>query len=347
VRRLIQQQESSIHRQRLLPSPLRIMSAPAGSLPALLQRDDVLMAVSFSGRNELDRNDPRLVRAGLPALGQSAAVEIWCGAGQVSCHRRGRISWCENGDVLFGHVLLEEAPAEALDELIVAAYTEINAFLQNSPYPCAFRFWHYIPGINRVENGIERYQAFCVGRHAALSLQLDFERSLPAASAVGTEAPGLLISFAAGKFESSQVENPRQVSAFHYPAVHGPRSPLFSRAVGMDLSTGEQQLFLSGTASIVGHETQHAGDIIAQANETCRNIAAVLDYLNRESHGAAGSSVTCASLRVYLRYPGHLETVKTILNAKLGIPDNIIYLKSDICRAGLLLEVEGVFTSAQ
>jgi chorismate lyase/3-hydroxybenzoate synthase len=344
---MMQQQQSSVCSHPVFPTPLSVLSASAGKLSALLRRDDVLMAVNFSGGTELDRNDPRLVRAGLPVLGESAAAEVWCGAGAVSCHRLGRISWSEDGVFLFGHLLLQEAPAVALDASIAAAYAEIGTFLQASAYPCAFRFWHYIPGINRVENGMERYRAFCVGRHAALSQQRGFERTLPAASTVGTDAPGLLISFAAGKVPPLQVENPRQLSAFHYPAVHGPRSPLFSRAVSMNWRTDGQQLFLSGTASIVGHETRHTGDVAAQADETCRNIRAILDYFGRESGRAVTRPVTCAGLRVYLRYPRHLKTVQSVLSAKLDMPDSITFLHGEICRAGLLLEVEGVFERAR
>jgi len=311
-----------------------------------LQRDDVLTVLNFSGKTAIDRQDARLVHAGLRALGSSAAVEVWRGAGPVSCHRKGRINWCENGDVLFGHLLVEETAGDDLGELIAAAYNEINTFLHASAYPCAFRFWHYIPGINRVDNGIERYQAFCVGRYSALSVRRDFERTLPAASAVGTDVPGLLISFASGKIRPQQLENPRQVSAFHYPPVHGPRSPLFSRAACMNWRAAERQLFLSGTASIVGHETLHDGDVIAQTGETCRNIDAVLEAFARYPGKANASRIPASSLRVYLRHPDHRESVASILNSRPGLPDDIIYLQGDLCRAELLLEIEGVFDLA-
>ncbi len=344
----MQQQGSSTfhHHQHDLAMPLSVELAPAAKLPALLQRDDVLMAVSFSGKIAIDRANPRLVHAGLRALGTSAAVEVWRGAGPVSCHRKGRISWCENGDVLFGHLLLEETAADDLGELIAAAYTEINTFLHASAYPHAFRFWHYIPDINRVNNGIERYQAFCVGRYAALSMQRDFERTLPAASAVGTNVPGVLVSFASGKVRPQQVENPRQISAFHYPPVHGPRSPLFSRAACINWHAAERQLFLSGTASIVGHETLHGGDVIAQSGESCRNIDAVLCGLVGSPRMKNTSRISASGVRVYLRHPEHLDSVASVLNSKLDLPDNIIYLQGDLCRAGLLLEIEGVFDIA-
>jgi chorismate lyase/3-hydroxybenzoate synthase len=342
----MQQQGSSIFRYHELPLPLCVEPAVVTDLPALLLRDDVLMAVDFSGKTGFERQDPRLVHAGLRALGNSPDVEVWFGSGEVTCHQQGRIGWCENGDVLFGHLLVEDASADNLGDLVASAYTEINAFLQASAYPCAFRFWHYIPGINQVENGIERYQAFCSGRHSAVSLQRDFERTLAAASAVGTDVPGLLISFASGKIRPLQVENPRQVSAFHYPPVYGPCSPLFSRAICMNWNVTGQQLFLSGTASIVGHETRHADDVVAQTRETCRNIDAVLEGFSTCLDKADTHRVSASCLRVYLRHPGDLDRVSGILDSKPGLPENIIYLQGDLCREELLLEIEGVFTPA-
>jgi chorismate lyase/3-hydroxybenzoate synthase len=247
---------------------------------------------------------------------------------------------------LFGHLLVDELVLDNLDILIENAYAEIGTFLNSTPYVHVFRFWNYIPDINRVEHGIERYQAFCVGRHAAVSLHPDFEQTLPAASAVGTEVPGLLISFASGKVRPIQVENQRQISAFHYPSVYGPRSPLFSRAVCMNWNIGEQQLYISGTASIVGHETRHTGDVTAQALETCKNLDAVIEEFSFCSNKADANNLPAGSLRVYLRHPEQLGVVQNILSLKRELPANIIYLKGDLCRAGLLLEIEGIFSLA-
>jgi chorismate lyase/3-hydroxybenzoate synthase len=313
-------------------------------LTAKLQQDDILMAVNFSDETKIDLEEPRLIFVGLNGLGNSGSIEIWRGYGKVTCHQKGRISYCHNNDFLFGHLLIDEMDSNKLDVLVEDAYKEINKFVQSTSFPHIFRFWNYIPSINKVENGIERYKAFCVGRHKATNLYSDFERSLPAASAVGTDVPGLLISFASGKAESDQVENPRQVSAFHYPSVYGPRSPLFSRAVYVNWTDNEKYgLYMSGTASIVGHETQHVGDISAQAEEAYKNIEALLDNFARKLKKANRESISGTSLRVYLRHPEQLEIVQNMLSKKPDLPENIIYLKADICRKELLLEIEGAF----
>ena len=61
------------------------------------------------------------------------------------------------------------------------------------------------------------------------------------------------------------VENPRQVSAYRYPPTYGPRvADLLARGAGRTSAAATIALFISGTASIVGHETVHQGDVRAQ-----------------------------------------------------------------------------------
>ena len=107
----------------------------------------------------------------------------------------------------------------------------------------------------RDRHGLERYRQFNIGRQDAF---LDSHRgatgNVPAASAIGLAGGPLSVAFLAGATPALAVENPRQVSAYLYPADYGPRSPTFSRAVRATLS-GQEALFVSGTASIVGHRT--------------------------------------------------------------------------------------------
>jgi chorismate lyase/3-hydroxybenzoate synthase len=83
--------------------------------------------------------------------------------------------------------------------------------------------------------------------------------------------------------------------------------------------------------------------VFAQALETCRNIDAILEGFTRYPCKANASQITASSLRVYLRHPGHLKSVANILNSRPDLQGNIIYLQGDLCRAELLLEIEGVF----
>jgi hypothetical protein len=77
-------------------------------LTAKLQQDDILMAVNFSDETKIDLEEPRLIFVGLNGLGNSGSIEIWRGYGKVTCHQKGRISYCHNNDFLFGHLLIDE-----------------------------------------------------------------------------------------------------------------------------------------------------------------------------------------------------------------------------------------------
>jgi enamine deaminase RidA (YjgF/YER057c/UK114 family) len=134
------------------------------------------------------------------------------------------------------------------------------------------------------------------------------------------------------------VENPRQVSAYHYPPQYGSHRPAFSRAAL--LTQGDRRtLFISGTASIVGHESLHVGDCAAQTRETLANIAALLEEANRV---AAGTHFDRGALayKAYVRRSADLPVVQRELTSVLGPDAQIVYLQADICRQDLLVEIE-------
>ena len=123
------------------------------------------------------------------------------------------------------------------------------------------------------------------------------------------------------------IENPRQVSAYRYPREHGPASPSFSRAaLGPD-----HTLFVSGTASIVGHVSRHHSDPLAQLDETLRNLQALNALPESRSD----------LLKVYVRDPVHAALIRQRLLA-WSAPQQTLLLSADICRRELLLEIECV-----
>src|SRR4029077_5387998 len=135
-------------------------------------------------------------------------------------------------------------------------------------YGHLLRVWNYFPHINDDADGVERYVRFNAGRHDAFAAKgRATATDAPAACALGSRGTDLVIYFLAAKRAGQQIENPRQVSAFRYPPQYGPRSPPFAGAM-LARPTGKPLLFVSGTASIVGHETLHHGDAAAQAAET-------------------------------------------------------------------------------
>ena len=234
--------------------------------------------------------------------------------------------WRGDDDVLFGSLSFDEA--EPLESVTRAAYAKLMGDVRAAGYPFFLRMWNHVGSINEHDGGRERYQLFCAGRHDAF-VQAGYHHNvdLPAASAVGMRGRGLVIYFLAAREPGVQVENPRQVSAYDYPPQYGPKSPSFSR-----LTVWRDTVFVSGTSSVIGHETVHHGDVLAQLEETLRNIEVVL--------GRTGKSMRdVAAAKTYLRNAADHERVAQRL---AGVFPANLYLEADICRSNLLLEIEAV-----
>jgi enamine deaminase RidA (YjgF/YER057c/UK114 family) len=201
------------------------------------------------------------------------------------------------------------------------------------------RVWNYLPDINLETHGLERYRQFNTARHeASRAWGRAVAGSVPAASALGAE-PGspLTLYFLASQRTPAFIENPRQVSAYRYPAQYGPRSPAFSRATVLG-EGDEATLFISGTASIVGHRTLHAGDPVGQTRETLANIEALLEEAGRRARMAL--RLETLAYKVYVRDPKDLPVIRAEVASALGAKASVLYLKADICRRDLAVEIE-------
>lgn len=275
--------------------------------------------------------------------GEEAVCEIWHSAEPLTSGRHGAIRYRQSDTLLFGCVNLDEAaPADArapLQAATEAAYQAIFELLEARGYNAVLRFWNYFPAINRESHGMERYRQFNIGRQDAfLAHGRSVIGNVPAACALGAASGGLGVAFLAARAKVVSVENPRQVSAYHYPSQYGPRSPTFSRAGLVELG-GRDMLFVSGTASIVGHQTLHGGDVAEQTRECLHNIAAVVAEANRLAPSADFRLDTLA-YKVYVRHPEDLATVRRELAQFIGGPVAAVFLQADVCRADLLVEIE-------
>ncbi len=130
----------------------------------------------------------------------------------------------------------------------------------------------------------------------------------------------------------TQVENPRQVSAYRYPPAYGPKSPSFSRGTVPPPDWG-RAFFLSGTASVVGHATTHVGEPLGQLEETLSNIGALLDGPAADAGAKCGGSLRFDLLKIYLRRPEHFPAIRDALAPRLDPATVAVYLQADICRA--------------
>lgn len=321
--------------------PYSVVYLDAAATAAVLADDRTLAVIGFGG-NDVPTADPRCCQLALPELGGNRTIEVWRGRPPVQAGRTGELAFAVSQDTLFMYRHLAQADYPELAEATVVAYRQLFAFSRQQGYPHLLRVWNYFPQINQALTGLERYQAFCRGRYQALAEVMPaFESHLPAASALGSQAGGLVIYALASRQAGLQVENPRQISAFHYPRQYGPRSPSFSRSILQSWQRTLHHLYISGTASIVGHATCHRQDEVGQLQETIANLEALLANANR----LVATPFRLILLKVYLRQPAALATVQSRLSERFGTMLPTVYLQAEICRRDLLLEIEGVALS--
>jgi enamine deaminase RidA (YjgF/YER057c/UK114 family) len=284
-----------------------------------------------------------------PLLGSNSGLveETWlAGLSPVAGNDEG-IIWSRAGNLLYGVIEMDEslfADSAACSPLQAAseeAYRRIFRLLEAQQLPHLWRVWNYLADITGESYGLERYRQFNIGRQDAF---LEFSRgatgNVPAACAIGLLEGPLSIAFMAGDRPAVPVENPRQVSAYNYPASYGPRSPTFSRAA-LVYPPGQEILFISGTASIVGHLTTHPGDVAGQCREALANVAAVIAEANQIGRSTP-YSLGELSCRVYIRHAVDFPVVRATLLPQIGETAEIVYVQADICRSDLLLEIEAM-----
>ena len=277
--------------------------------------------------------------------GGDAHCETWHGQGQLTRGRHGDVRYSHDGETLFGVVTVNESELDPragsvpLRQAAARAYGNVFELVDALGFAHLYRFWNYLSDINKASHGLERYRQFNLGRQDAfLARGYGEADGFPAACALGSARGPLSLAFLAGHAPPQRIENPRQVSAYHYPERYGPRSPLFSRATRVKLRHRDV-LLISGTASVVGHATLHAHDVIGQTRETLANLQALLDETNRATPYAAFDWRHLAC-RVYVRNPADWQHIQAELERGTGQALNAVYLQADICRADLLVEIE-------
>lgn len=324
---------------------LRLEVLPASQLSRLAGQDSVLGGACFSHpARSLDAGElPFLAVDMSRPAGEEAICEVWHCAEPLASGRHGPIRYRQGETLLFGCLSLDEAaPNDArapLQATTEAAYQAIFELLELRGFHTVLRFWNYFPEINRESHAVERYRQFNIGRQDAfLAHGRSVVDKVPAACALGSGGGGLHVAFLATRTNVFGVENPRQLSAYHYPSQYGPRSPTFARA-GLVRLGGRDMLFISGTASIVGHQTLHHGDVAAQTRECLHNIAAIVAEANRQAPGA-GFRLDQLAYKIYVRHAEDLATVRHEMAQFIAHPVSAVFLQADVCRAELLVEIE-------
>jgi chorismate lyase/3-hydroxybenzoate synthase len=323
--------------------PLRVAyekSAPE----APLAEDDVLAVFEF-GRSPLESISPRHVPVALPQLDSPARLEVWRCEGPIKSGTWDSLRFAQGHQLTMGHIALDLVAAGDMRTASRDAYDLLRSYLSQSPHPWPLKIWNYIPAINRGTEDEELYRQFCLGRADAVLLDPGDLPPLPAATAIGApdDEPALQVYFLCGALPGMDIENPRQVSAWRYPRQYGPRSPLFSRGTILTLG-GSRQFLISGTASVVGHQTHHENQVDNQLRESLRNVHSLLEESSRLMGGFRAGLDSRGVLKVYIRNAADYPQIREILDAEAPPDIPRIYLKGDICRENLLTEIDGIVT---
>ncbi len=309
-----------------------------------LRRNGHVLAVFEFGRSPLESSDPRHVPIALEQLGPEPCIEVWRCEAEVETGDREGVRYSRSAEMTMGHLALDLAEFGDMNAASFAAYQALQGFLRQSPHHCPMKIWNYIPGINEGEGDAEQYRQFCVGRAEALAADPAEQPPMPAATAIGTpmDERALQVYFLATALPGINVENPRQLNAWHYPRQYGPQSPLFSRGTIMHLDQSRQFL-ISGTASVVGHETHH-DNALDQINESVTNVNSLLGEAQRILGGHRPCLGDSGILRAYIRKREDYGDVRRALGSTIPSDMPRVYLRGDICRSDLLTEVDGIVT---
>ena len=299
--------------------------------------EDTLACIGFG--DVASHPDPRAFVVALQPLGPVPMAELWRGSGPATVGRDGDVHWAHDGTHLFARLALDERAAGGIEHAADAGYRRVLEFTRDCGFPHLVRIWNYFDAINAGAGDAERYRRFCVGRAAALAAAYPPER-LPAATAIGRDGDGstLQLYWIATRAPGDAIENPRQQSAYRYPRRYGPAAPSFSRAMALD----GRILLISGTASVVGHATNHAGDALAQLDETLANMASLCATAHARHPRIPPALGRGSILKVYVRDPAAEAQVRAALQPRLPEGCVPLYLRGDICRDDLLLEIDAV-----
>lgn len=274
-----------------------------------------------------------IVPTGMAGASGDSISEVWSLSGESIEHFREGRFYCHRGDSLLCSVTwLTEEECLAIEDSAEQVYLALFECLKQQGYTTPVRIWNYLPHINQGEGDQEFYKRFCSGRlHAFNQLGLN-EQSYPAASALGHRQKGAMIAAFATRQGVVNHQNTRQVDAFKYPRQYGASSPSFARAATAEVNT-QKVFFISGTASILGHQTTELDDFSGQLATTIDNIRHLLNKAS-EAH------IPLVSLKAYVRQSHHAPSVRQVLAAEFPEAD-ILVVEADICRDNLLVEVEG------
>lgn len=321
-----------------LHSGSEVLKITQGKCVPLVPEGCRLLLGFWFGEQPCNYHNQQVAKLSLNPIGSLSIFEGWWYRGLVDYRDSCGVQIAECDDYTAAVTQRAEADPTAIKEMARETYIDLFKAMQASKHKSIIRIWNYFGDINFGVGDRERYRQFSIGRAEAFEefgLEDDF---LPPGTAIGTVSGNTFSVIALATNNPFQrIENPRQVSAYHYPKQYGPRSPKFSRG-GVVSVSDHDLLLISGTAAIVGYESTYLHESELQTAETFRNIESLVANSQIDSTVKRPST-----LRVYVRNREDYKPVSAVVEKFIGASDSQrIYLQGDICRKELLVEIDGV-----
>lgn len=200
---------------------------------------------------------------------------------------------------------------------------------------------------------MQNYQIFNEVRTSFYD-SVKWNNSYPAATGIGMDSGALILEFIACKANDTSIikplGNPRQKDAHKYSDnvligsdefnVIMKNTPKFERA--KLISSGKNaEIYISGTAAILGENSVMSTDAGTQTKITIENIQELLsaENLNRYGLSLEKYNLNFMCFRVYIKNQNDYSAIKTVFEDYFPeVP--AIYIIADVCRAELLVEIE-------
>ena len=275
-----------------------------------------------------------IIKTNLIPLQEVQPFENWYAEQPVSLGSLGKLSYAFNDSILFGHAKLDQ---KRITEDLQETYRNIVQLL-NSEHYSLLRAWHYLPQLTEPSD----YHVLCTARAQAFSSFK--EDSYCAATVIGTGSHYGVIYFIAARRAGIAVNNPRQTLPYRYPKRYVEPAPMFARATLKQWSD-KSHLYISGTAAIVGHASQHNDDAGAQLNEIVNNLNSLLsEAANTEPGYKKMSLAQLQHIKLYVdkRVSGNIAI---LIDRHLGSGIELQVFEGQMCRPELLVEIEAMAIS--
>lgn len=257
------------------------------------------------------------------------------------------------GEIIISPGLHEYSEKSDLYSQSIAVFEKAKSILNHEGlnFSNVIRQWNYIEKIIELENIGQHYQVFNDVRTKYYD-ECNFTDGYPAATGIGMEAGGVIIDFIALKKNANTtiraIKSPVQADAHRYSekvladAIVSleklKTTPKFERAKSICIEN-QGLFFISGTAAIKGESSAPVYTCKEQTRMTLENIFSLCSYENLHYYNIQGQCKLFA-LRVYIKNPADFPAIKEVVS-KMTHNLQVIYVKADICRPELLVEIEG------